>query len=240
MSQLHRFALKSSLLLILCCGLSIIAQADTITIQAMQTGWYRSDGLNNGVPSVGLNSYFVGRTFSREVYRNYFVFNLTYITGVTSAELRIYNINGSSVLDHDPSENYTIYNVATPALDLGGANSVAVYDDLGSGTIYGSIDVPYSFEANYVVLNLNAAAIQAIQQNGGLFAIGGAITTLDRSFGPEALFAGGMADVTLTVQGQHVPVPEPATLLLLGTGLLGAATRLRRKRRDSKHTHPSN
>ncbi|HZH89669.1 MAG TPA: CHRD domain-containing protein [Pyrinomonadaceae bacterium] len=34
------------------------------------------------------------------------------------------------------------------------------------------------------------------------------------------------------IRGQLQPVPEPATLILLGTGLAGAALRMRKKRRD--------
>jgi hypothetical protein len=36
------------------------------------------------------------------------------------------------------------------------------------------------------------------------------------------------------IRGQLQPVPEPATLILLGTGLAGAALRSRRKRKDSR------
>jgi len=45
---------------------------------------------------------------------------------------------------------------------------------------------------------------------------------------------GHSANVTAGTTGQQQPVPEPATLLLLGAGLTGIAAKLRKRRNDRK------
>lgn len=45
---------------------------------------------------------------------------------------------------------------------------------------------------------------------------------------------GQAANLTAGITGQQTAIPEPATLLLLGTGLTGIAAKLRKRRKESK------
>jgi hypothetical protein len=45
---------------------------------------------------------------------------------------------------------------------------------------------------------------------------------------------GRSANITAGITGNQSPIPEPTTLLLLGTGLTGVATKLRQRSRARK------
>jgi hypothetical protein len=218
-------------------ALSAVAKADPLVLSSSAQGWYKNDGTNNGVAPVNqpaANNYFVGAS-SGQVLRNYFVFDLTYVTGITSAQLRLFR-PGDSRLGSDPSETYVLYAVQQNPAVLGTQAGVAIYDDLGSGTVYAEITLPTPnfFGNSFVTIDLNAEALAAIQSSsGGLFAIGGAVTTLRTptvQFGSEGLFGGSFGTAAqLLVNGQTVPTPEPATMLLLATGVGGLlAAKVRR------------
>ncbi|HEV2801381.1 MAG TPA: PEP-CTERM sorting domain-containing protein [Pyrinomonadaceae bacterium] len=58
---------------------------------------------------------------------------------------------------------------------------------------------------------------------------GTAIIELPRLF----VQSGDTADLTAGLRGRMDPIPEPATMILLGTGLAGVAMKIRRRRRNN-------
>jgi len=228
---------------------SIEARADTIVIDATYTGWYRSGGTNNadlsggGITGPGLYNYAVGRTDPSDTLRNYFVFDLLGVTGLetlTSAQLGIFSpvsslpSFGSGYGSTDPEEIYAVYDVSTDPSTLGTARGVSIFNDLGTGVLFGTVTVTLQSSNGLVVTtDLNPSAIAALQQSSGLFAFGGTLTTLDPTRTTNEFIFGdtsGGGSVQLVLSGSRVEVvPEPATILLFVTGLAGVAAVCRRR-----------
>jgi len=79
-----------------------------------------------------------------------------------------------------------------------------IFNDLESGTFFGSVVVTSADQGTQILVNLNAAGLASLNAAaGGDWAVGGSI------YGAQS--------------------PEPGTLILLGSGILGLAGVLRRK-----------
>lgn len=132
---------------------------------------------------------------------NFFTFAIPVEFGtVTSAKLVLTRYASDSL-----PVTYSLYDVSTNpiALNQNAGTNAAIFNDLGSGVLYGSIGVSDYLLPDPLEITLNVAALAAIQASeGGLFSIGGTLSPV-----------------------QEIPEPGAFTLLALGALALGLARR---------------
>ena len=159
-------------------GFATSAAAGTVTLNAVDSGFW--DSLGNH--AAGFESYAVGQTFPGDVLNDYFVFDLSGISQeITSAQLTLSNPFGYN--SPDPSETINFSDVSTPVsvLEASGPDQFGIFNDLGSGTSFGTQTVTPGTDP--VVTTLNADGIRALTAGlGAQFAIGGSLTTIS---GPD-------------------------------------------------------
>jgi hypothetical protein len=210
------------------------AYADLITINAFDRGWYNDEGFHAPV----IENYAAGRcvpcSLAASEIRNFFVFDLSGVSGpISSATLRLSTRGFSSA---DATEIYTVFDVSTLLASLAaGTGGVAAFNDLGSGVSYGSRIYSESDEGFIRDILLGGSAITALEAAlGGTFGIGGALTSLSSRSDFEAVFGEAALDpgtVSLVLETGVRDVPEPASLLLFGTALACLAARRSRRQR---------
>ncbi len=181
------------------------------------TGWYDMGGnhtASNPDYIVGLCGSSDSCNGDDDVFNNFFTFNVS--PGTTSAVLSVYLPNPgaitaglSSFYCNCSSLTYQLWDVTTPVALVQADNSgaVAIYNDLGSGTLYGSVVVTPGDQGTQILINLDSAAIASINAaaaSGQEWAIGGSI------FGAST--------------------PEPGTISMVLTGLGAGLGMLRRRK----------
>lgn len=165
----------------------------TTVIQAYQTGWFDQ----NGSHSAGNTNYYTGDDPGFTL-RSFFGFNLANVNfPVTSAVLNIGNGNDSGL-----PGTFGVWDFDGTLDTNQSYSSLAIFNDLGSGTFYGSTGVTSGIPI--VSVAFNSAALGKLNASAG-----------------STFFVGGV------LNGTGGAVPEPATwaLLILGFGAIGGAMR---------------
>jgi RHS repeat-associated protein len=176
----------------------------TLGLTATNSGWWDNTGYHSST-----NPNYVVGTYNTTQYHNFLVFDLTGVTNhVTAASLQLTNPAGGYL--GDATETYTLFDVSTPisSLTASGSGQVGIFNDLGSGTSYGSRVVSAAANGTTIEIALNAAGVAAINAAaGGKIALGGALTGLQFT-NPAQLFrssGSGVKQLVLTLGSAPSP-----------------------------------
>ena len=155
--------------------LGYVDSAAQVTLAATDSGWYDSFGEHSSFNK----NYITGYEFGT-IYHDYFVFDESNLARtVLDAKLQAFNPDGGFFSDK-PTETYSLFDVTTPLSQLEADNfgRTDIFNDLGSGTSYGSQTVSSADNGKLVTVNLDAAAVSALNAKlGSQVALGGALTT---------------------------------------------------------------
>jgi hypothetical protein len=197
-------------------------------------GWWSATASNTATN----DNYFVGR-LSDHVRNNFFSFDLSSLDlsgmQIASATLELRRAESAGNLPH----TYNLFDVSTaPAvLNNNVGTGVAIFNDLGSGTSYGSFVIGAGNASDILSLSLNAAALADIANaSGNFFSIGGTLDLTGKS-GDQFLFGssqGHAQQLIIELTPESPVIPEPSSLALLGIGSIGIALGAYRRRRQQK------
>lgn len=201
-------------------------QADASTIvMATGSGWCNDDdGCNNTDINVISNHFATPDEFGVS-YRDWFAFDLTGVGAITSATLNIWSDSSNTFdLPYDPAGQFDVY---TPA----GFSFAGLLNGPSLATIGAAAAHPLASE--YVSITFNALGLAALNDalGGGILFSGVATGVNGQYFG----YTGGspVAFLELNAEvGEPAPVPEPASMLMLGAGLAGIGAAVRRRKRS--------
>jgi hypothetical protein len=193
-----------------------------VTMEDENRGWYR----DTGYTEVANTNYLAGECtenacgFAHAVYRNFFLFDLSQVDQrIVNASLRLW-FPEEGLRSPTDMEIYELFDVVTDLDELGQRWGVDIFEDLGTGTSYGTYVATEADEQTLIDIPLNAAAVAELNAAASLFALGGAVTSLDDLINDEFLFGtSGNARAYLVLE--TVPLPGAAWLLASALLILG-------------------
>jgi hypothetical protein len=195
--------------------LLLASLASAGSVSATGEGWCDNHSFCNNTNTSALANTFAGS--QGFLYQDWFAFTLP-SSPISSATISIWN--DAQNHNTDASAVYNLY--AATAFSYGG---------LATGPSLGSISVSAADTgvSEYITITLNAAGLAVLNAHlGTTFIFGGAggmnPALVSQIFG----YTFGTPDAYLTYNTAAV-TPEPASLLMLGSGLVGMASLLRRK-----------
>jgi hypothetical protein len=240
-----RTAVPKGLLLIGLGLASAWCQAGTVVLSTSQAqiqpgvdnqGWLNSFSTNENAFN---DNHITGLVSPGEEYRSFFSFSLQSLTGTVLGarlELRRYQQQGAV--------NLGFWDTTATAAELSatrdGLFSPGIFEDLGTGTSYGSFQVVEGDGEDILVFELNAQAIGALnaslaQPGSGYFSLGAAVQGegyLFSTSNDEPGASGGLLNspqrlVLRMADTQPVPEPGSLALALVALAVAAGATRVR-------------
>jgi hypothetical protein len=183
--------------------------ADTITVNARNSGYYNLAGFSSG--AVGNIAQF-GTS-----YRSWLGFDLSGIDGtITAATLQVAS-------DSRNSSGQTIkwWDVTTPYSQLGsvsGSAGIAIFNDLGAGVSFGQGTHTAGSLNSFA---LNSSALVSLNAADSFWAIGGVNSQANFAFGYQN-GVGNNQTIRLVLDVQRTGVPDGgSTLIVVGASMLG-------------------
>ena len=183
-----------------------------------------------GRPFIGY-TIFSDSSLDPQESRNFYVFDLATVPQseqIVAAQFRV-ELSAAGYHSLAPSETIEFVDVETPITALidcpGPVPDRTIFDDLGSGAVYGSVTVTEDDEQTFLNIDLNETAVARLNEAAdGMFAIGGHLETIDTSYNRHSLFfnepvapPGPVRELILTTRG-CTPVPEDLVSWWSGDG----------------------
>lgn len=206
---------KVSLMTVMLFSINI-ASAGIIDINAQHSGWYQSNGQANGTKNNTCTGCFSD-------LRSWLGFDLSSISQnehIIYAELFLF----ADALN-DSNQHIMIFDV-TSAYNLLGRNSTVVFNDLGSGNVYGSTIMGDGWNNSFLSGN---SLIDLNNSRGGSFALGLKNLTNADFLGYNSGVTTSSQFYRLRLTTETVSVPEPSTFAIFALGLLGFVSRRLKK-----------